>query len=77
MDRLEQAGAGAPGPQAAQFVLERGVSALHAALEVGEIEFRQGRHRWEPIFQGTVAPCDRFDARRSARGVSDSTGRAR
>ena len=44
LDRLEQARARAAGAQAAEFVLQRRVRALHAALEVGEIEFRQLRH---------------------------------
>ncbi len=53
MDGLEQAGARPAGAQAAQFVLERRIRALHAALEVGKIEFRQGRHRWTYIFGWT------------------------
>ena len=48
MDRLQQARGGAPGAQAAQFVLERLDRALHPALEVGKIENWLLRHGKNP-----------------------------
>ncbi len=44
MDRLQQRGAGAAGAQAVELRLERRMGALHAALQIVQVEFRQRRH---------------------------------
>jgi len=44
LHRIEHRGGGAPRPQAAELVLERGDGALHAALHFVEVEITRGHH---------------------------------